>query len=477
MRDRTRVSDRLREGAPCRLTLSVDGERVTSHEVVSLDESLDGSRLSVSIDERTSISLGSRVELEVDVAARTLSSEQGGTLTEKLWCRQLETHRPDPRTTIAASDPAGTIPEGLQPFRSHRGEQNAIRFVEDVLAQLCERLAGFERSDASGARDLRQPFFLQRHESVPDFLRRVPLAEGGAVLWSRDSYEWLLLGHGRTEKAVDLDRENGLLHLGVCETHDSLSTAVNHVDPDSLVEKRIVVRQEPPGRMAMSRIASVLEPSIGSRRAHALAGQGGRVYDAATIRPDLKIGSQVRFADGSLATVERIQHWAELNGKYVNQVRCVSRRNWGLGGAVRRAGYVGSFPAEVVAIDDPEGQGRVRVRLLEDLAGQPTPFIPMLGLPSNGSYGVYWLPSVGDRVYVESPDELCPERMYVVPGARGPNQRVSAPPGTKFIALNGNTGIFFEKDGSMRIKHPRGHITIDPAGNWTIDGPTLRLLE
>ncbi|GAP64559.1 hypothetical protein ARMA_2982 [Ardenticatena maritima] len=143
----------------------------------------------------------------------------------------------------------------------------------------------------------------------------------------------------------------------------------------------------------------------------------------------------------------------------------------GLGGR-----FYGIYPAEVVDIADPNGQGRVRVRL--PWAGTPgdtayEAWARLATLMGGNNRGTWFIPDVGDEVVVcfEAGD---PARPYVV-GALWNGQ--DAPPESMDGVGENNIKTIHSRNGvRIRIDDSSGQesITIDTPGGQKIvlqDGP------
>lgn len=139
----------------------------------------------------------------------------------------------------------------------------------------------------------------------------------------------------------------------------------------------------------------------------------------------------------------------------------------GLGGR-----FYGIYPAEVVDIADPDGQGRVRVRL--PWAGEEyEAWARLTTLMGGNNRGIWFIPDVGDEVVVcfEAGD---PSRPYVV-GALWNGQ--DAPPEQMDGAGENNIKTIRSRNGvRIRIDDSNGQesITIETPGGQKIimqDGP------
>nr|WP_290669042.1 phage baseplate assembly protein V [Ardenticatena sp.] len=139
----------------------------------------------------------------------------------------------------------------------------------------------------------------------------------------------------------------------------------------------------------------------------------------------------------------------------------------GLGGR-----FYGIYPAEVVEIADPDGQGRVRVRLPWTEAGYEA-WARLATLMGGNNRGTWFIPDVGDEVVVcfEAGD---PSRPYVV-GALWNGQ--DTPPEQMDDAGENNIKAIRSRNGvRIRIDDSNGQesITIETPGGQKIvmqDGP------
>jgi len=100
-----------------------------------------------------------------------------------------------------------------------------------------------------------------------------------------------------------------------------------------------------------------------------------------------------------------------------------------------------SLAAVVKKNDDEKGLGRIRVQFNWQTGDEMTPWIRQITGHASGDRGMYFVPEVGDEVYVDF-EQGNPDRPYVI--------------GTKY---HGNTAPeFFDKDNNLKsIKTRSGH--------------------
>jgi len=127
-------------------------------------------------------------------------------------------------------------------------------------------------------------------------------------------------------------------------------------------------------------------------------------------------------------------------------------------------------PARVIDNNDPEGWGRVRVQFIwQEKHQTKTPWIRVVQPHAGGGKGFYFIPEVGEEVWVDFEDQNA-ERPFVV-GSNYNGKEFSkyhtAGNDKKVIHTRSGTKIVLnDKQGSINITdRGTGDITIDGAGN------------
>jgi hypothetical protein len=271
-----------------------------------------------------------------------------------------------------------------------------------------------------------------------------------------------VLGEGVEELALE-----GGISLG--------STEIWWTHPDKLEVQSFQTYGN--GTKANHRVACAVRPE---GQAHASLTEvrfHGSQLVARTCHPDIALGSLVQDPSGNTFIVDTIEHWIRESGGYDNRVTAVAPLGWGRRRELVPQGTIGPFVAFVTHVDDPQHQGRIRVRLAEDRGRIASPWIARAQPYTGSDTGFHWVPEIDDPVAVIA-DSSAPESLLCLGALRGPRQQVpellrhgqNVLKGfaTKELAL-----VFDEQARRIVLRTPEATISLDGQGIVTINGKQI----
>jgi type VI secretion system secreted protein VgrG len=135
-----------------------------------------------------------------------------------------------------------------------------------------------------------------------------------------------------------------------------------------------------------------------------------------------------------------------------------------------------SQSAIIISNNDPDGLGGVKIQMpWQEAKGETTPFIPMIQPHGGGDKGFYFIPEVGEKVYVDF--QAGNAEMPVVVGTmynRSAKSGYSTPKNDMKVihSRSGTKMVFNDAQGSILIEDPSGNTYLmDGKGNINVTAP------
>jgi len=467
-------------GVRSEVSMQSSGEAIEPLGEFSLDEDLHvGTRLCFTVGHDSRIpKLGAPIRLKV-----TQDEGEGvHELEALLWCQAIHRLRTPGGAVvqIVATDPLGFCSIQRQ-FTSHAGRMPLLDLTKRVLSRQPGSLAELPAFGTSPT--IPMEWLLQDGETGRSFLTRVAREMGYLIFWSRSQMQLGRIGSGPTEEAdeLSLDFDSGVIDMDEADGADLDDQRLVSIDPETrAVYAEMIAGQGLGGRSGGAplplRVASQLRPTLAMCRPEAEPHTWGPRVVARTTRPDVILGRPVRLCGGPEMMVIRVHHTFHAGGSCANTFFAGKRNWWALGGSARSM-PVDVLQARVVRNDDPNGQQRVRVVLVEDPDARPTPWIQVVAPAAGPGTGIYWLPEVGDLTLVIQASSS-PESLYCLGSLRGREQQASREwrsddNAWKILSLRDGVWIGAnDKTGSIRFQTPESWMELGRDG-IRMGGPSL----
>lgn len=135
-----------------------------------------------------------------------------------------------------------------------------------------------------------------------------------------------------------------------------------------------------------------------------------------------------------------------------------------------------SQSAIIISNDDPDGLGGVKIQMpWQEAKGETTPFIPMIQPHGGSDKGFYFIPEVGEKVFVDF--QASNAEMPVVVGTMSNRSAKSgySTPNNDMKVMHSRSGTkmaFNDAEGSILIEDPSGNTYVmDGKGNINVTAP------
>lgn len=139
----------------------------------------------------------------------------------------------------------------------------------------------------------------------------------------------------------------------------------------------------------------------------------------------------------------------------------------------------GKYHATVHDVSDPQSLGRIRVQVLGFEPGKDiTPWCHACAPMAGSEYGMFFLPQVGDHVWVEL---AANGQEWIFSGFHWSHQKpkpMDGAPDVRVLRMPGGQQLKFDDDGDVEVSHNSGaRMTLKPNGDIELNGNTYKIVN